>query len=204
MSNFSKALRPRREKVFGPAKGLRLDRNAKYRIMAYARGYNARFRQKGRQHWGPLTRATMDVLKVLLFGFHNDQDGRCFPSYEKIAMRANCNRDTVYEAIKALELADVLTWVNRITKEMVKERDLLGELVARWQIMRTSNAYVFRDPMPCAPGRQVYKSENPPGLINQDYISKNPPPRIIVLDPDNDLERALIRLGRATGAIPAM
>jgi len=203
MSKFSKALRPRREKVFGPAKGFRLDRNAKYRIMAYARGYNARFRQRG-QHWGPLTRTTMDVLKVLLFGFHNDQDGRCFPSYERIALRAQCNRDSVYEAIKALEQANVLTWVNRITKELMRERDLLGELVARWQIMRTSNAYLFRDPLPCAPQREIYKSENPPGLLNPDITSKDTPPKIIILDPDNDLDRALIRLGRTTGAIPAM
>ena len=203
MSSFSKALRPKREKVFGPAKGFKLDRNAKFRIMAYARGYNARHKQKG-QHWGPLTRATMQVLKVLVFGFHNDEDGRCFPSYEKIAMRAECNRDTVYEAIKALEFANVLTWVNRITKALIKERDLFGQMVGRWQIMRTSNAYLFRDPLPCAPGREVYKSENPPGLLNQDLSSKNEPPRIIILDPDNDLDRALISFGRATGALPAM
>jgi hypothetical protein len=32
-------LRRRREKVFGPAPGLPLDRNARVRIMAYAEGY---------------------------------------------------------------------------------------------------------------------------------------------------------------------
>jgi len=37
-------------------------------------------------------------------GFHNSRDGRCFPSYEAIAKKADCNRDTVYEAIKALRL----------------------------------------------------------------------------------------------------
>jgi hypothetical protein len=68
--------------------------------------------------------------------------------YETIAERARCNRDSVYEAIKALEAADVLTWLNRITRIRVKEPDLLGQLVARWQIIRTSNAYVFRDPLP--------------------------------------------------------
>ena len=36
-------------------------------------------------------------------GFHNSRDGRCFPSYEAIADKAKCCRDTVYEAIKALE-----------------------------------------------------------------------------------------------------
>jgi hypothetical protein len=95
-------LRPCREKVFGPARGIPLDRNAEARIMAYAKGYNARMKQPG-QHRGPITRALMEVLQALLWGFHNGPDGRCFPSYESIAARAGCNRDTVYEAIKALE-----------------------------------------------------------------------------------------------------
>jgi hypothetical protein len=42
-------LRPRREKVFGPARGIPLDGNAKARIKAFVQGYNARYRQKG-QH----------------------------------------------------------------------------------------------------------------------------------------------------------
>ena len=42
-----KHLRPRREKVFGPARGIPLDRNAKARIKVYVQGYNARHRQPG-------------------------------------------------------------------------------------------------------------------------------------------------------------
>ena len=71
-------LRPRREKVFGPARGIPLDRNAKARIMVYVQGYNARHKQPG-QHHGPITRAYMDVFEALLWGFHNSRDGRCFP-----------------------------------------------------------------------------------------------------------------------------
>ena len=108
-------LRPRREKLFGAARGIPLDRNAKARIIAYAQGYNARMKQPG-QHRGPITRAFMEVLEALLWGFHNSKTGLCFPSYESIAEKAKCSRDTVYEAIKALEAADVLTWVNRIVR----------------------------------------------------------------------------------------
>ena len=79
-----------------------LDRNAKARIKVYVQGYNTRHRQPG-QHHGPITRAYMDVFEALLWGFHNSQDGRCYPSYEAIADKAKCCRDTVYEAIKALE-----------------------------------------------------------------------------------------------------
>jgi hypothetical protein len=104
-------LRPRREKIFGPAPEHRLDGNAKARVWAAAAAYNAKNRCP-RQHWGPLTRATMDVLKALLWRFHGaDGGGRCFPSFERIAAAAKCHRDTVCEAIKALEVAELLTWV---------------------------------------------------------------------------------------------
>jgi Helix-turn-helix domain len=96
-------LRPRREKVFGP-RGIPLDGNAKARIKAFVEGYNARYRQDG-QHHGPITRAFMQVFEALLFDFHNSKTGLCFPSYEAIAEKAKCCRDTVYEAIKVLEAA---------------------------------------------------------------------------------------------------
>ena len=163
----SPLFRAPREKVFGPARGIPLDRNAKARIMFYAKAWNARHRQPG-QHRGPLTRAYIEVLEALLWGFHNSRSGLCFPSYEAIAKKAGCCRDTVYEAIRALEAADVLTWVNRIVREQVRERDLFGHWTTRQRVVRTSNAYLFRDPLPCAEGRPAAKSENPPGTQNQD------------------------------------
>ena len=66
---------PRREKVFGEAPGVPLDRNAEARIMVYVRAYNARMKQEG-QHTGPITRTFMDVLRALLYSFHNGKDGR--------------------------------------------------------------------------------------------------------------------------------
>lgn len=167
-------LRPYREKVFGPARGIPLDRNAKARIMFYAASYNARHKQPG-QHRGPITRAFMEVLEALLWGFHNSKGGACFPSYEAIAARARCNRDTVYEAIKALEFANIITWVNRITRIQTRTRDLFGKWAYGWRIVRTSNAYLFRDPLPCAEGRPPSrfssKSENPSGTLNPDIPS---------------------------------
>ena len=68
----------RREKVFGPGRTVPLDRNAKARVAAYARGWSARNRQPG-QHKGPITRAFLDVLRALLWRFHNAHTGRCFP-----------------------------------------------------------------------------------------------------------------------------
>jgi hypothetical protein len=190
--------------VFGPARGFALDRNAKTRIMVYARAWSARHRQPG-QHRGPLTRAFLEVLEALLWGFHNSHDGRCFPSYESIAAKAQCNRDTVYEAIKALEAADVLTWVNRIIRIRVRELDLFGQLAARWRTIRISNAYLFRDPLPCAAGRpdpgSFSKSENPSGTLNPDISLLKEARPTQPLDPNNPLERALIALGRSVGAL---
>ena len=143
-------LRPRREKIFGEPTWNPLDRNAKARIVAFARGWNAN-NKTGRQHRGPLTRAMMEVLQALLWGFHNSNSGRCFPGIDTIAKKAECCRDTVCEALKVLERANILTWVNRIVRIKTRELDLFGKLATGSRIIRTSNAYLFRDPpaLPC-------------------------------------------------------
>jgi hypothetical protein len=160
----------RRERVFGPGRAVPLDRNAKARILVYAKAWGARHKQP-RQHKGPITRAFLEVLEALLWGFHNARSGCCFPSYETIAARAECARSTVAEALKALEWAGVLTWQNRITRIHVRERDLFGHWASRWRVIRTSNAYVFRDPQP-QPARRdrVQRSDCRPVTGHQDDL----------------------------------
>ena len=72
------------------------------------------------------------------------QSGRCFPSYERIAEKADCSRATVYTAINALERAGILTWVNRIARIREWGPDLFGRAQNRWRVIRTSNAYMLR------------------------------------------------------------
>jgi Helix-turn-helix domain len=120
---------------------------------------------------GRITRAFLEVLEALLWGFHNSRSGVCFPSYEAIAAKAECARSTVAEAIKVLEWAGVLTWQHRITRILVRERDLLGQWASRWQVIRTSNAYVFRDPKSGLPCGFPCKSENPTGTLDQEVLS---------------------------------
>ena len=156
-----RSLRPRREKIFGPAPSHRLDGNAKARLWATANAYNSANRQP-RQHQGPLTWASLRVLRTLLWRFHGaDGGGRCFPSYEKIARAAKCHRDSVCVAIAALEDAGLLTWVHRLVKVRHRERDLFGHWGSEWQVHRTSNGYHLIDPLDRDPGRRGYKSENP-------------------------------------------
>jgi hypothetical protein len=183
-------MRARREKVFGPGRAVPLDRNAKARIMAYARAWSARQRRPG-QHRGPITRAFLDVLQALLWRFHNSRSGCCFPGYEAIAGKVECARSTVAEALKALEFAGVLTWQNRITRALVRQRDLFGRWSHRWTVIRTSNAYVFHDPLRPIAGVPAAKSENRTGTLDQDdstYRVQAP------VDPDSPLERALRQL----------
>lgn len=191
----------RREKVFGAAVGVPLDRNAKARIIVYVRAYNARMRHEG-QHTGPVTRAFMDVLRALLYTFHNGRDGRCFPSYERIAEAASCARSTVYEAIRALERAGALTWVNRLTKIRVPERDLFGRGGYRWQVIRTSNSYRFLDWKVEGAGAVACKSENPPRPVIQESLVFMPAPDSAERAPSHQeraLDQALAGLGKAMG-----
>ena len=78
------------------------------------------------------------VLQALLWRFHNARSGLCFPSYETIAEAAKCARSTVAAAVKALEAAGVLSWVNRLKR-------VIGPDGVR-RVVRTSNGYAFHDP----------------------------------------------------------
>jgi hypothetical protein len=176
----------RREKMFGEGRLVPLDRNAKARIMTLARALMRRT-DKGK-HYGIVSAKFLAVLDALLWGFHNAASGRCFPSYERIAERADCARSTVYEAINALERAGILTWVNRIARIREWGEDLFGRAQNRIRVIRTSNAYTFIDPKPS-------KSDFATGTAGQELnleTAHTPKPD---LDPANPLHQALTRLG---------
>jgi Helix-turn-helix domain len=185
-----------REKVFGPGRAVPLDRNQKARIQAYARAWDRLHRQPG-QRGGALGRAALDVLGALLWAFHNARSGCCFPSYERIAEKASCARSTVAEAIKALEWAGVLTWQNRIVRIRERCRDLWGRSGWQWRVVRTSNAYVFRDPGQQPHGPPLSKSDQRTGTPDQEL---KPTLLAPVVDPVSPLERALTRFGEALAA----
>ncbi len=196
--------RPKREKVFGEGKTIPLDRNAKARIWAYALARTAKLRRPG-QHRGPLTRAMLDVLQTLLWGFHNGISGRCFPSYERIADRARVHRSTVARAIIALEQQGVLTWENRLVHQRMAIPGLFGP---QWVMVpvRTSNAYRFYDYRRDVFGRPVDlpsspKSQNSTGTILQENqkLAHEQTERgaSVPLDPGHPLEAALLRLEQA-------
>ena len=159
----------RREKIFGLGRPRALDRNAKVRIMHWARCL-ARRTEKGRAY-GQVTAKALAVLEALLWGFHNAKSGVCFPSYERIAEAAHCARSTVAEALKALEEAGILSWVHRIKRVREPCPDLLGDNGWRWRVLRTSNSYAFKDPSPASDRPNSSKSEKPTGTPTQEFFS---------------------------------
>ena len=184
-------LRPRREKLFGDGRPRPLDRNGKARVMAYVRALMHRT-EKGKAY-GQITAKAKAVAEALLWGFHNARSGLCFPSYEKIAEKAGCARSTVAEAIKALEAASVLTWVNRIVRIRERCADLFGHMGIRTRVIRTSNGYAFNDPKGAANMGFSSKSDFPSGTSIQDSIPTSATPAPPENRPPTELELSLER-----------
>lgn len=184
----------RRQKSFTSSNASPSDRNDKARIEFFAKCYNARHRQ-GRQHKGPLTRAYLDVLRALLWTFHNSRSGLCIPAYEAIAAAAGCARSTVAEAIDALECAGIITWVHRLKRAWCGAPDLFGKPTQK--VVRTSNSYAFHK-VGCS------KSEIPTGTPNQasDSLSsvRQPQGKAAERSVKGALGDALAQLGRAIAA----
>jgi hypothetical protein len=190
-------LRPRREKVFGDGRPQSMDRNAKVRVMTYARAL-MRATAPGK-HYGQITAKAFAVLEALLWGFHNARSGLCFPSYDTLAARAGCARSTVAEAIKALEDAGLLSWVNRITRIRERCEDLFGRFGTRCRVIRTSNGYQFHDPKAAISRGYASKSDFQSGTPIQDSSLLTETPQTQKFDPDNPLDRALMNLGNQIG-----
>jgi hypothetical protein len=186
----------RREKLFGDGRSRPLDRNAKARIMARAHALSRRT-EKGK-HYGQITAKGVEVLGSLLWIFHNCATGRCFPSYQTIADAAGCARSTVAAALKDLEAAGLLTWVNRIKHVREDFIDLFGQRAERRRVVRTSNGYRFNDPglsqTPAVILQLSRKSEFQSGTANQDLFSTKEQRSTHKIDPETALEQALKRL----------
>jgi hypothetical protein len=180
----------RREKVFGVGRPRALDRNAKVRIMHWARCLSRRT-EKGRAY-GRLTAKAVAVLEALLWTFHNAKSGLCFPSYERIAEAAGCARSSIAGALRALEEAGVMSWVHRLKRVREPCPDLLGDNGWRWRVLRTSNAYDFRDPG--APNSS--KANFQTGTANQAFFSSLEGAGGTDRTPPSASKRAFGRVGR--------
>jgi hypothetical protein len=126
-----------RRKIFGMI-AVPVDRNTKAKLLWRARAL-MRATEKGRAY-GQVTAKTYAVFCALLMGFHNCGSGRCFPSYDRIQEATGCCRQTVANALAALEAVGLLIVCNRLVR--VRWRDKAA-LAMRTRVMRTSNCYAF-------------------------------------------------------------
>jgi Helix-turn-helix domain len=167
-----------RPKEFGHHYARPLDREAKRRLFMKAQALS--HATEPGKHYGALTGKFLDVLRALLWGFHNAGSGLCFPSYEAIAAAAHTCKETVRKAIHALEAAGLLTWCNRLVR--VREHGVV-------RVLRTSNGYQFAANTKFRGGTQTQVLKIPPAI-----------PQTM----GRQLELALARLGQAVkSAAPA-
>ena len=145
-------LRPRREVHFGQARGIPLDRNAKSRIMATPAPGRPRTsdpdstvgRLRGRSSTccEPFSRSQTIAT------------GACSPP-----MRPSPSG----RFAAAIPLRRPSRRLRRPRLDLGESHHARGSSGGVRRILRTSNAYVFRDPMPCADRPDSSKSENPTG-----------------------------------------
>ena len=143
----------RREKVFGAGPQRPLTCQEKVRIMRDAESLK-RPTEPGR-HYGVLTGKDCDVLHAMLWLVHDGESGQCNPSYATIAKKAGCSVSTVGSSIHRLEQVGILSWVNRLRRVEIRERDASGRWVTTTRVERTSNAYVFSRALP---GRSLQRA----------------------------------------------
>ena len=119
---------------------------------AYARAWSARNRQPG-QHKGPITRAFLDVLEALLWGFHNARTGVLLPELRGDRRQGRVrpqHRRRGAEGAGVGRRADLAEPASPASASAA--RDLFGHDGWRWRVIRTSNAYVFSDPKAAVSG----------------------------------------------------
>ena len=142
---------------------LRIDRNARARLLFQAEALDRRTHQPG-QHGGCLKRTGLAVLRALLFTFANVVTGRCDPGYDTLARAAGVARSTVAVALARLEAAGLI----------VRTRRQVG-------VVRLTNAYAFK-------ASEIPWSENRPQTTNKTFEQ----PKTAKTGPVGERMRALL------------
>jgi hypothetical protein len=121
-----------------------LDRNQVAKIMFLAESIERKTKEKGRFN-GCVTKPGLEILRALLKHFYNYQNGgQCDPSYDAIQRVTGFCRQTIADALKALEACRIITVARRLVRVMIKSRcPVTGEVRECPATQQTSNAYMF-------------------------------------------------------------
>jgi len=181
--------RQRRGSTLDPVKYRPLTREQRARLSFLAEKFDAHTRDPGK-HGGCLKRTGLQVLRILLFHFHNVHNGRCDPSLDTIAKAAGMARSTVAKALNRLEEAGIIERIRRVR---------FVRLNGRKRCVQWSNAYLLnvpyhfrKDEGDYANSAKSSESGKKPETTAADI--KNQPP----MHPD--VAAALARLGNAMAA----
>jgi DNA-binding MarR family transcriptional regulator len=188
-TDFRPNRRQRRGSTLDPVKFRPLTREQRARLIFLAERMDANTREP-RKHGGCLKRTGLQVLRILLFHFHNVASGRCDPSLETIAKAAGMARSSVVKALARLEAAGIIERIRR----------------ARWvrtngrkRCVQWSNAYLLnvpscfrKDEGDYAIAEKSSKSGNRPETTKADIQIQPPMPE--------NVAAALARLGNAMAA----
>jgi DNA-binding MarR family transcriptional regulator len=183
-SNFKPNRRQRRGSTLDPVKFRPLNREQRARLIFLAERMDANTREP-RKHGGCLKRTGLQVLRILLFHFHNVASGRCDPSLDTIAKAAGMARSTVVAALNRLEAAGIIERIRRA--QWIREN-------GRKRCVQWSNAYLLNVPT------QDRKEEGDFAISAKGSESGNRPPTtaadIVTLPPmPENLAASLARLG---------
>jgi DNA-binding MarR family transcriptional regulator len=185
-NDFRPNRRQRRGSTLDPVKYRPLTREQRARLSFLAEKFDANTKEPGK-HGGCLKRTGLQVLRILLFHFHNVASGRCDPSLDTIAKAAGMARSTVAAALNRLEAAGIIERIRRARWIRVNGR----KRCVQW-----SNAYLLNVPACYRKDEGDYskssKSERQPPTTAADIKNQPPMPA--------DLAAALARLGNAIAA----
>ncbi len=180
---------PTREKRFTDGRQRPIDRNDRARLLFLAKAARRR---------GDLTRAAIEIFEALIYRFANLRDGRCFPSYARLADAAGCAARTVGRCLPDLERLGLIAWIHRLRRLREPVAGLAGIGATDWRVVRTSNAYSF----PLARLAPAFSTEGhcDRGTWNKNLFSMQPNSREAVGPLDETLDLALARSRAATSA----
>jgi hypothetical protein len=124
----------------------KLDRNDKARIIHCAEKLEVRTKQQGRKS-GALGQSGLQVLRCLLYHFHNATTGCCDPGYTAICARTGLCRQCVADALGRLADAGIIAVMRRLLRN-------------GWRVVQDTNAYLFPATTPLLPPSLRFREEH--------------------------------------------
>jgi DNA-binding Lrp family transcriptional regulator len=184
-SNIKPNRRQRRGSTLDPVKFRPLTREQRARLIFLAEQMDANTKERSK-HGGCLKRTGLQVLRVLLFHYHNVHTGRCDPSYEAIAKAAGMSRSAVAEALNRLEAAGIITRIRRARWDRRNGR----KCCVQW-----SNAYLLDLPKGYRKTEISWYEASKSGKRTGTTAAPKKKEVGNLRDIDPELQRALARLG---------